>query len=511
MQIKDGVGSLLNPRPWFGFRWENLSGIDAKGLLFSANVGKLDIQTISAFQFEDLSDARRFILSWRENDRKEPDSKSPRTPIPGRNNEARWYTNQSTQCHLLQIDKLILVSTSEIHLKEWLQDAIARGVWTSKTDTAADVELKAFEQSNHTGVRFWLRPQQFANHWSKSMRPSATAWTKATLPSLQSVAGTLFVPNDEGSWTVEYHVQLQKNLQSVAKLLSFTSDKPIEIPGLDFSQAETWTMSNVDIKDWFEGFCQSMNIAIDPKIPGMFDDIIDAILTDPEGPKVDLKKDLFHRLKPSIAVVSKSTFEPIGNRNRDYLWLFELDSGVDAVKLADKLFEEDDIVEKESVGDYSVWFTRGDAPLLTSATTGSGRQIQSLACGPKYLIACSNKDWLTEVLMKSTPEHTPFFSLSQSWSKRLEPQAREPRSLLQGIDSKKAFRLDWEHVQNAERQTLMATAFLDLVLGGTSYAHKTKDLVPTWTSVHNCFGILSHSLIRTSDTLNGSIVVDDSN
>jgi hypothetical protein len=254
-----------------------------------------------------------------------------------------------------------------------------------------------------------------------------------------------------------------------------------------------------------------MNIAIDPKIPGMFDDIIDAISTDPEGPRVDLKKDLFCRLKPSIAVVSKSTIEPIGNPRRDYLWLFEPDSGVDAVKLLDKLFEDDDVVSKESIGDFSVWFTQDDTGLLTSASIGSGRQIQSLACGSQYLIASTSKDWLTEVLMNKAPEHSPVFSLNKTWSKRLEPYTRMPRSLLQGIDSQRAFRLDWESVRSAESQTLIATVFLEMVLGGSSFAHKTKELIPNWESVQNCFGVLSHSLNRTADQLNGSIFIDDSN
>jgi len=511
MQFEDRIGSLLNPQPWFGFRWEHLSGVDAKGLLFSENHGKLDVRTISALKFDELPSAQKFISSWCENNRKDSDSKATRTPIPGWNYEALWYTNPSAKCYLLQIDTLILISTSEDHLRQWFQDALARGVWSSNSDEVADVELREFEQSNQVGVRFWLKPQEFANRWNRSLKPAAAAWAKATLPSLQSVVATLFIPDGEKSWTVEYQVQLQKNLQGVAKLLSFTSDRPIEIPGFDFSKAETWTIASVDIKDWFGGLSQSMNIAIDPKIPGMFDDIIDAILTDPEGPRVDLKNDLFYRLKPSIAVVSKSTIEPIGNPRRDYLWLFEPGSGVDAVKVVDKLFEDDDVVSKGYIGDFSVWFTRDETGLLTSASTGSGRQIQSLACGSKYLIASTSKDWLTEVLMSKAQEHAPLFKLNKTWSKRLEPYVRQPQSLLQGIDSQRAFRLDWESVRSAESQTLIAAVFLEIVLGGSSYAHKTKEHIPNWKSVQNCFGVLSHSLIRTSDQLNGSIFIDDSN
>jgi hypothetical protein len=511
MQFEERIGSLLNPQPWFGFRWEHLSGVDAKGLLFSADLGKLGVRTISALKFDELPSAHKFISSWCENNLEDYEANATRTPFPGTNNEARWYTNQSSKCFLLRIDTLILVSTSEDHLRQWYQDALARGVWNSKSDEVADVELRRFEQSSQVGVRFWLKPQEFANRWNKSLKPAAAAWTKATLPSFQSVVATLFVPDGENSWTVEYEVRLQKNLQGVAKLLSFISDSPIEIPEFDFSKAETWTIANVDIKDWFEGFSQSMNIAIDPKIPGMFDDIIDAILTDPEGPRVDLKNDLFYRLKPSITVVSKSTIEPIGNPRRDYIWLFELGSGVDAVKLADRLFEDDDIVAKGYIGDFSVWFTRDETGLLTSASTGSGRQIQSLACDSKYMIACSDKEWLTEVLMNKAPVHAPFFSLNKPWSKRFESHIRQPRSLLQGIDSQRAFRIDWESVRSTESQTLIATVFSEMVLGGSYYAAKTKELIPTWKSVQNCFGVLSHSLIRTSDQLKGSIFIDDSN
>jgi hypothetical protein len=503
------AGSLLNPQPWFGFHWEQFSGTEAKGIVFSSEVEKFESATITALIFADALNSEKFLSAWVDDDAMGDGAGVTRLTASGTSSEALLHTNKRDRCFLLQIDSLVLISVSEDHLRKWYTDSTARGFWTPEYPHDLDEELLKFEQSQLDDIRVWIKPQKIANRWNNTASPARVAWENAWLPSLLSFSATLNLPREDEPWTIRYQLETTPQLQEAAKLLSLASNSAIELPELDLSDAEAWIVANVEMTDWFGGLSQSMNIAIDPKIPGIFDDMIDAVLTDPEGPRIDLKKDLFYRCKPSITVISKSTHDRHEALLRDYMWVLMLSPGVDANNMAERFFEGDDIVSREQIASYSLWSTLNGESLLIATSSRSGNHIRAMACNSKYLIVSSNREWLKSVLEREASRAAKLTFMNKSWEKRLDPELSEMHSILQGVNCRQVIRQDWEYVCKANNSTWLATIFIELVLGGESQASKIKHLIPDWLTVRDTFGILSHYGLRSPDGLTGTVFIDD--
>ncbi|MCU0710510.1 MAG: hypothetical protein MUC43_00525 [Pirellula sp.] len=511
-QASDGVGSFLNPQPWFGFGWEHLSGLDSRGLLFSMKTAMLESGTVSALVFADEASSQRFIGSWSK-DAGPAGLKPTQVPIGGNQGNANWYTNPRSKSYLVSLGKIVLVSASQKHLESWLQDAAARGVLggaraSSPNAGGAESGLIELENGNAGDLRLWIKPTDFAERWSKSLTPASIAWKDAFLPSLNAASATVSIPQGGNAWIVRYQLQTKPTLASAAKLLSLKSDLPIQIPSFDLNDAEAWAGLSVQMKDWFEGLSQSMNIAIDPKVPGLFDDMIDAVLTDPEGPRLDLKKDLFYRCSPSVAMASRSAMSADEETIRDYLWIMTLEKGVDANKMAQQLFAGDDVVVSEKLGEFSFWTTKNGEPLLTSADTESMNHMRALACNSQYVIVCTSTDWLKSVLSRPRGNVTGLVSMHPSWAKELGPQLGQPNSIVHGVDGRKSFRVDWDSVKLVNDRSLFASLFIEAILGGTSYASTNRSMVPEWSAIQSAFGLMSHRAIKGPNSLEGLVHID---
>ncbi|MFN8741652.1 MAG: hypothetical protein ACK5YR_17130 [Pirellula sp.] len=511
-QANDGVGSFLNPQPWFGFDWKHLSGLDARGLLFSMKSPGLESGTVSALVFTDEASSQRFIVAWSK-DAGPSGPKTAQIPLGANQSKVNWYTNPQPKSHLVSMGRIVLLSASQKHLESWLQDATARGVLAnagaaSASRAQAEQGLVEFENGNTGDLRLWIKPTDFVSRWDKSLTPAAIAWKDAFLPSLNAASATVRVPQGGNAWNVRYQLQTKPTLTSAAKLLSLKSDLPIQIPPFDLSDAEAWAGLSVQMKDWFEGLSQSMNIAIDPKVPGLFDDMIDAVLTDPEGPRLDLKKDLFYRCSPSVAMASKSATSANQETIRDYLLVMTLERGVDANQMAQQLFEGDDVVVSEKLGEFSLWTTKNGEPLLTSAETESMNHMRAMACNAQYVVVCTSKDWLKSVLSRPRGNVSGLVAMHPAWAKEFGTNLGQPHSIMHGVDGRKSFRVDWESVKQVNDRSLFASVFIEAILGGTDYASKNRSMVPEWTTVQSAFGLMSHRARKGPNSLDGIFQID---
>ncbi len=172
-----------------------------------------------------------------------------------------------------------------------------------------------------------------------------------------------------------------------------------------------------------------------------------------------------------------------------------------------QLFEGDDVVVSEKLGEFSVWTTKNGEPLLTSADTESMNHMRALACNSQYVIVCTSKDWLKSVLSRplvTLPDWLACIPLGQRF---------------RGKHGTAAFQYAWSGWQKVipcrleKRQASQRSVFVCVCVhrshfGWNRLCVQESIHVPEWTAVQSAFGLMSHRAIKGPTSLDGIFQID---
>ncbi|MFO0899536.1 MAG: hypothetical protein U0836_19080 [Pirellulales bacterium] len=206
-----------------------------------------------------------------------------------------------------------------------------------------------------------------------------------------------------------------------ARMLSFPNGGPL--PALDWIPRElaTYSLFNWDMKNAFEFSKTLVDQLMDAEV---FEDSLEGMRTDPNGPQIDLRRDLVGKLGTQAAMLSDYQL-PIHPDSERTLYAF---AAADPAKVADTLrrqMEGDDRAARHEVAGVVVWEIKNvDKPLAPVKVEGKGldrfrerakRQEDerlipnsAMTVAHGHLLVCTHLDFLKRVLEEAAAGGQPL-------------------------------------------------------------------------------------------------------
>ena len=395
------VGSLLNPRPWLGLDWQDISSIDQTG----AVTAFLDSNGETALAFlaklGPNAEQHPFVLRWIANQ-------------GGMSRFQSFGSNETTKLYSLAVDpkndlpvciaigsQWTCFSSSTKAVQFWLGSPTVKSLQGSTSPQAIQPVLETSNWANGE-TRFWLSPWAILNSYTAKKDPKLFRSAKLFgLEGLRTLSGAILPPSTaENSWSVSYSQQLTMPPAKGLAILSFKTGPKVEPPKILGTSMDQVAISYLDMKPWFQGVSHALDQMIDEETPGSFADLIDSILTDPEGPKIDVRKELIYPSGPLMFNfgITRPDKKNAGKFQHDQVWACFLPDPKKALPTVNKLFDNDKEIKSEKIGTYQIWNTTNDESLFVAVSKGESQTITVAAIEGSYLYLSTDSTWFKELL-----------------------------------------------------------------------------------------------------------------
>lgn len=511
-QITSDTGSLLNPRPALGVDWSDISTIDQQGAI--AGFRDQDGEGVMLFMAKLGADAdkHRFVTSWLKRHSTASLITSEINPSTILYLVLPTKENPSPACLAIGAEWTCISSKSKA-LEQWLKSPTAKSFRSAQPPASMESLSDALAWSDGE-IRFWLSPWPLLSIFEAKNEPKLYQSAKRFgFDGLESLRGAVRPPKDaDPSWQIDYELQLAQPLAKGLSLLSFQQGPDIERPSMMRSGMDHWGISYIDIKPWFQGINHVVDQWIDEETPGSFGDLLDSILTDPEGPRVDIRQDLIYRMGPLVlnfgATVPNA--ERTGQFQRNEVWACLLQDAKQAADTLNKLFDKDDDVKSERIGAYQCWYTVNNESLFISLSKGESQTISIAAIDDSNLYVSTDTEWFIRLLQESAQNSEIPKDEFAAFDGPFADLRTQPFSFRQQIDLKSWLQLSWSRLpdiakEKAERQWTELPLMLvsRMLVPGVS-----GNEIPRWQAVQQVFGIVSQSMVKKESRLEGKLWID---
>ena len=200
-------------------------------------------------------------------------------------------------------------------------------------------------------------------------RDRQTAWRfssdTAFLRSRRFSATSYFTraPND-AEFVV--HVPVRFPLSDAAAMLSFATSKDFAISPLVPPDAVGVSCFHWDVRRAFKAYGFVYDDVYGEDYAGAFDDLINNLAEDPDGPRVDLRAELINLLRTKVTRVydfggTRTKSNPSGRRE---LWMAQSADPDKSARAIAKFFDGDPDVTSSQVNGIRIWHSRAEAPWL---------------------------------------------------------------------------------------------------------------------------------------------------
>lgn len=496
-QASKGVGSLLNPAPWLGVQWSDLGSLEVPGAVavFSRNEDELAVA---------------FLAKLGPNAQKHP---FVQKVIQIHGGASRFKTIKVTAATTMMVmdstvknvpsvcvaigQQWCCVSSSVSAIQEWIAGSGDKSVSFSGKSA---IENNGTQDASPGGLRFWLSPwglmKAYAAKGNAKLLHSADMFG---MPGLGEVQGDLNrSESNQSQWSLNYRTSIAQPPANGLALLSFKSGPLPVPPNLAIDTMDFVSASYVDMKPWFQGINYAVDRMIDEETPGNFGDLLDGILTDPDGPKVDVRKELVYKSGPLMMqfAATRNTNSQPGNLVREKVLVCALQDPVGTAKAVKAIFKDDEEVRFEQIGSYQCWTADNDESLFVSLTKGENQVLCVAAVDDKYLYLATNSLWFKNLLRKNE-NPVPLWTEASSNVRAGDFSAR------QAIDLSSWLHRSWSRIPEPENRDYRlvdwpAMLLTKVVVGGLSVSE-----IPKWDEVRAQFGVLVHDSVQKGGRIQG--------
>ena len=221
--------------------------------------------------------------------------------------------------------------------------------------------------------------------------------------SIQAVVGHVTFSAAAGEdWQIDVHVIANQPSKKAMRLLELRVGNLPEIPDFvrsDVTSASVWRW---DFPLAMQGFGSMFDEANEPGPDGvgLFEDMLDGLRDDPEGVRVDLRREVFANLGPEIWSVTdragpKSKDQPHGDRVLYRTTVREQAKVADALK---RFYSGDERVAYQRAEEFDLWTVPAGASLFVEGESDSVISVRALALGEGQLLFSTDPEQLREAL-----------------------------------------------------------------------------------------------------------------
>jgi hypothetical protein len=247
--------------------------------------------------------------------------------------------------------------------------------------------------------------------------------------------------------------------------------------GQDFAP-QPWVPSDIsdycsfycDVQNAFANFASLFDELYNEGAPGLWDDVIQGLKTDPSGPRTDIKKDLISQLGNRITVVT--TYQlPITPTSERLLIAIEAKDEKALAAGVRKLFEKDKEMQRREFEGYEIWesvpMEKAAVPSVSLELPGLGKDetVKSTHHGPQqglmpnqafvvakgHLFIASQYEFITKILAKNSAATPLSRSVDyQLVSKSLTQFGMKAKSLANFAETEEQFRPTYELIRQGK-------------------------------------------------------------
>jgi len=481
------ISSLLNTRPWMGIDWQDLKSVESEGYF----IGFLDSQKKPHLAFllrlGDKADSHPFVVAWKK-------SYSQKRSLKEINvkNAKLWMANSTAadapSAAIAIGSQWTAISSSPTALTEWLSNQETQNLAPNA------VPEKVFETSSSAStIQFWLRPWALLRSYTEISEPKLfKSLSKYGIEQITEFFGQInFTTSPSAAWQIQAEVKWQQPLEKALAALSFVEGNEVSLPGLTLGQAATTRFDNVSVafldnKPWFQGASYLADLSIDEDTPGGFADILDSILTDPEGPKIDVRQEVIYKLGNPLVLGGATVQDPKkpNKVRRNILASFPFPDTTAMQDLLQRMFEGDDEVTNQTIGDYRIWHTVHNESLFVSMSEGESNTITAAAVNKTHIFLATDANWLKELINESINTSVAAGSLEQF---------EQPISFRQSFDLTSWLQFSWQRIpeRTPSRKNYESADLPALILTNALVPQMTREQIPPWNKAKDLIGNVS--------------------
>lgn len=402
--VRKDVGTLFYLRPWIGIDWSDLAAVEQRVTIVLVPAGKTG--TDIAIWIQGTPDSvgvqacrKAAVAYWEKSQFRSSTQRSGDLEILRFARAAK--TNRPDERYLISTAQGMLLTTRATD-HQALVASLAKH--TSREHTADDSSATAT-------ASFTLKPLSLARQLRQTTRTGnsrdwALSAERLGAEQLNQLQGRIHLaPSQESAIQLELSCAIASPLKQAVRLFEMPRGK--QLPPTTFAMANNDTLSTWrwDCRPAMEAFGNLFDELIEPGEfgEGLFEDLIDGLKEDPEGPQVDLRGDLFDRLGPGFRAYSQ-----VGDTNsnqRHSLYFAECtDANADHVQATlDKFFRGDRAVTRKSIGDYTCWSVGPDKSLFIAVESKDMASFRAAAIGPAGFFVATDPALLQSTLSKAAP------------------------------------------------------------------------------------------------------------
>jgi len=507
-QKQSKVGSILNPRPWLGLDWQDISAMDQVGAVAAFLDGNGETAVMFLAKLGPNAEQHPFVQRWIEN---QGGMSRFQSSVIG---NVKFYSlpvdaKTGVSACVAIGSQWTCISSSSKSIQQWLVSATAKSVKASAGSEAAK-GIFATDGWANGETRFWLSPWALLNGFAKKEPKMVRSAKLFGMEGLGAMSGILQPPSGKDNyWRMSYSQQLMMPPAKGLAILNFKSGPMVEPPEILSDSMDQVSISYLDMKPWFQGVSHAADQMIDEETPGSFGDLVDSILTDPEGPKIDVRKELIYPSGPlmfSFGTTGPNKKKP-SEVQHNQVWVCLLQDAKKASATINKLFENDKDIQSEQIGRYRVWNTIKDESLFVAVKKGDTQSISLAATDSTYLYLANDTAWFKGMISGAGISPKANARPLSLWKSYLPMTKSTPFSFRRAMAMGSWFESSWNRLPEPTQKEYTSVDLPSFCLTNVLVPGCAANEIPKWSQVRSAFGVLTQSAIQTERGIDGQVLL----
>lgn len=488
MHRQKNIPSILNTLPWMGIEWRELESVASEGYFIGFLDSKKQPHVAFMINLGKDADTHPFVAAWKKAFSKDRTLKESKL-----NDSVKLWNSDpkspgSAQAVLAIGPQWTVISSSPFAITEWLNTQ------TSGPKAESPISEKIFTTSTSSAsVQFWLLPWPLLRSYTETSEPKLfKSFSKIGISQIRECVGEIqLVDKPVPSWNITAELQWTEPLQNAMAVLSLVEGNEIELPKVmqgttPETKFDNYSILYLDNKPWFQGISYLADLSIDEDTPGGFADILDSLLTDPEGPKIDVRQEVIYKLGNPM-IIGGAT---IKDRKKDtqyqrqLLTAFPFPDTAEMRKMLQRMFESDEEVTHEDIGDFQIWHTVHNESLFISLSESETQTITAAAVDKTHVYLATDTLWLKSLIEEANRTTTTQDAANLK---------NEPISIRQNVDLTSWLQKSWMRIpeRTPDRKEYEATDLPALILTNTLVPQTDASDLPAWSEARDLFGSIT--------------------
>ena len=407
--------------PVFGIDWRDISQIADPGALVAFTLGDGSLGAAWLFALSPTQTTAPATLDAAAASFARQGFRESRAQRSG----ADWRGFAPPERRKSQPDPILFATNSFYGIATSAAAAEAILAVTPEKSLALDPDFKAsavaISGEESPGVHFFLRPFALweaqrgpVGHRDDTADRLASA-RRLGFDAIRAVGGRWsWRSAGDVEWELRSHLLAERPLEKAMRLASLIEGPLPPAPDwLTRDLASAWMM-RLDFANAMRGFGNWHDESTEPGPDGegLFDDLLNALRDDPEGVRLDLRKDVFERLGPAAIHATE---------REDWLYSIEAIDPPALIESLNRYYRGDRRVTRDVVASHHIWSTGERESLFVEGESNSVVSIRAIAIGQGRLLLSGKPERVRAVVAPSA---------------EAAPASRDPqwRQLLQLID-----------------------------------------------------------------------------